>query len=180
MRAGGSSVPTWLTTGVAEVMLGLPGFQVLEASEAGVELVLSVETIPAAVECPGAVVRGLPLTGHRWSTGTCRASAGRAADLAQAPAPMPAPRLPSAAGATVRRPPAGADAPPHRCVQRSQSGWVSGDTPPPRRRRRPLVVPAWYQTVCPIPPIRQCGWKRRLHTGKRACCLSAPSRLRAL
>ncbi|MCC6498117.1 MAG: ISL3 family transposase [Propionibacteriaceae bacterium] len=40
-------------TGVAEVMLGLPGFQVLEAVEAGAELVLTVETVPTAIVCPG-------------------------------------------------------------------------------------------------------------------------------
>lgn len=40
-------------TGVAEVMLGLPGFQVLEAAEAEAELVLTVQTSPAAAVCPG-------------------------------------------------------------------------------------------------------------------------------
>jgi len=40
-------------TGVAEVMLGLPGFQVLQATEAGAELVLTVETAPAPIRCPG-------------------------------------------------------------------------------------------------------------------------------
>lgn len=39
-------------TGVAEVMLGLPGFRVLEAENAGDELVITVETTPGIVGCP--------------------------------------------------------------------------------------------------------------------------------
>ena len=40
--------------GVAEVMLGLPGFRVLETLEGGDELVLCVETLPEPVACRGA------------------------------------------------------------------------------------------------------------------------------
>lgn len=52
-------------TGVAEVMLGLPGFQVLGASEAEAELVLTVETIPPRSSALGAVVRRWRMTGRR-------------------------------------------------------------------------------------------------------------------
>ncbi|OYV58110.1 MAG: hypothetical protein B7Z69_10150 [Actinobacteria bacterium 21-73-9] len=40
-------------TGVAEVMLGLPGFRVIEAVESDDELVVTVETIPELTGCPG-------------------------------------------------------------------------------------------------------------------------------
>jgi hypothetical protein len=39
--------------GVAEVMLGLPGFRFLEALEGGDGLVLCVETLAESVACPG-------------------------------------------------------------------------------------------------------------------------------
>jgi transposase len=39
-------------TGVAEVMLGLPGFRVVEAREHDAELVLVIETAPVPVGCP--------------------------------------------------------------------------------------------------------------------------------
>ena len=39
-------------TGVAEVMLGLPGFCVLDAQVACDELVVNVETIPQLTGCP--------------------------------------------------------------------------------------------------------------------------------
>ena len=39
-------------TGVAEVMLGLPGFRVLDAEQQEAELVLVVETIPTLIGCP--------------------------------------------------------------------------------------------------------------------------------
>lgn len=48
-------------TGVAEVMLGLPGFVVLGAQEASAELVLVVETIPGLTGCPGC---GVVATAH--------------------------------------------------------------------------------------------------------------------
>ena len=40
-------------TGVAEVMLGLPGFRVIDAVESDDELVVTVETTPAPIGCPG-------------------------------------------------------------------------------------------------------------------------------
>jgi transposase len=46
-------------TGVAEVMLGLPGFRVLEAVEADAELVLTVETVEVPVTCPGCTGAGV-------------------------------------------------------------------------------------------------------------------------
>jgi transposase len=39
-------------TGVAEVMLGLPGFRVLDADDSGGELVVTVETAPEPTGCP--------------------------------------------------------------------------------------------------------------------------------
>ena len=39
-------------TGVAEVMLGLPGFRVLDAQVIDDELVINVETIPELTGCP--------------------------------------------------------------------------------------------------------------------------------
>ena len=45
--------------GVAEVMLGLPGFRVLEALEGDSELVLSTETLPEPVACPGCAGAGV-------------------------------------------------------------------------------------------------------------------------
>lgn len=45
--------------GVAEVMLGLPGFRVLEALEADTELVLSIETLAGPVACPGCAGAGV-------------------------------------------------------------------------------------------------------------------------
>jgi transposase len=46
-------------TGVAEVMLGLPGFRVLDAVEVDCELVLTVETIPQVIRCPGCTGAGV-------------------------------------------------------------------------------------------------------------------------
>lgn len=46
-------------TGVAEVMLGLPGFRVLEAVEVDCELVVTVETIEVRVVCPGCLGAGV-------------------------------------------------------------------------------------------------------------------------
>ena len=46
-------------SGVAEVMLGLPGFRVLEAVEVDAELVLTVETIGEPVVCPGCCGAGV-------------------------------------------------------------------------------------------------------------------------
>ena len=40
-------------TGVAEVMLGLPGFRVLDVRDGAGELVIEIETIAALVGCPG-------------------------------------------------------------------------------------------------------------------------------
>ena len=47
--------------GVAEVMLGLPGFRVLEAQQQEVELVLVVETTPVLTGCPEC---GVVASGH--------------------------------------------------------------------------------------------------------------------
>jgi transposase len=46
-------------TGVAEVMLGLPGFQVLDAQELDSELMIAVQTTPGPVGCPGCGVVGV-------------------------------------------------------------------------------------------------------------------------
>ena len=46
-------------TGVAEVMLGLPGFHVLDAVELDAELMIAVESVPGPVGCPGCGVVGL-------------------------------------------------------------------------------------------------------------------------
>lgn len=45
--------------GVAEVMLGLPGFRILEAVETSSELVLTVETLAEPVVCPGCAGTGV-------------------------------------------------------------------------------------------------------------------------
>ena len=48
-------------TGVAEVMLGLPGFRVLDADDSGGELAVTVETAPEPTGCPGC---GVVATAH--------------------------------------------------------------------------------------------------------------------
>ena len=40
-------------TGVAEAMLGLPGFRVLDVHESAAELVIGIETTAELVGCPG-------------------------------------------------------------------------------------------------------------------------------
>lgn len=55
-------------TGVAEVMLGLPGFRVLDAQES-TELVVVVETIPVLTGCPGC---GVVATAHDRMAVACR------------------------------------------------------------------------------------------------------------
>ena len=64
-------------TGLAEALLGLEGFRVLEVTETPAEVVIEIETTAEVVGCRG--VRGGPRrrTGCRWRSGTCRASGGR-------------------------------------------------------------------------------------------------------
>ena len=45
-------------TGVAEAMLGLPGFRVLGVHESPTELVIEIETVACLVGCPRARGRG--------------------------------------------------------------------------------------------------------------------------
>lgn len=47
-------------TGVAEAMLGLPGFRVLDVSESEAEVVISIETTANRVQCAGCACAGVP------------------------------------------------------------------------------------------------------------------------
>jgi len=56
-------------TGVAEAMLGLPGFRVLEVEETDAELVIRIETLPDLVGCPEC---GVVATAHDRMVVECR------------------------------------------------------------------------------------------------------------
>ncbi len=66
--------------GLAEALLGLDGFRVLEVTETAAEVVIGIETTADAVGC-GAVVDAAPgpspRTAWRWRSGTWPASVAR-------------------------------------------------------------------------------------------------------
>ncbi len=62
-------------TGVAEAMLGLPGFRVLAVDETPLEVVIPIETSADRVGCPASGWWRSPMTGCPSSTATSRCSA---------------------------------------------------------------------------------------------------------
>ena len=55
-------------TGVAEAMLGLPGFRVLDVEEGDGEVVILIETVDELVGCAGCGVIARRTAGWRWTT----------------------------------------------------------------------------------------------------------------
>ena len=63
--------------GLAEVLLGLPGFRVLGVVEDDVELVVTIESIAVRAHCRSCGVRLSRRIGCRWTCAIWRASVGR-------------------------------------------------------------------------------------------------------
>ena len=136
-------------TGLAEALLGLDGFRVLEVTETPAELVITVETTADLVSCSTYGTRAESQAGCRWRSGTCLLGAAGSAGVGQAPVAVPRAAVrgedvdgalgsPRCAGGAVRRP---LDGPPLGAPwERHGSGTaVSGGRPgvPADNRRAP-------------------------------------------
>ena len=102
-------------TGLAEALLGLDGFRVLEVTETPAELVITVETTADLVSCSTYGTRAESQAGCRWRSGTCLLGAAGSAGVGQAPVAVPRAAVcgedvdgalgsPRCAGGAVRRP----------------------------------------------------------------------------
>ena len=77
-----------VATGVAEAMLGLPGFRVLEVTETAAELIIRIETSAELVGCPDCGVVAVAREPHA-ATGTVRVSSPPSPTLTPPPKRRP-------------------------------------------------------------------------------------------